>query len=60
MDETLLEAAKRYIREKGKRVNYGCGHVVYELEYNGKLIELEASGMGDKIWIDKSHVEGTY
>jgi hypothetical protein len=55
--DIILKIAREHVLKHGKMVNYGSGHVVKELEYEGHLIEISIGGYYETIWIDKCRVD---
>jgi uncharacterized protein (DUF39 family) len=55
IDETTLLLIASIISEKGVKMDYGGGHVVKELKFNGSKYEVDMCdyGNGRKIWKDE-------
>lgn len=53
MEEIVKSIAREYVRKHGKMVNYGSGHVVKEIVFEGNLIEISIGSYYETMWINK-------
>jgi uncharacterized protein (DUF39 family) len=55
IDETTLLLIASVIKDEGRKMDYGGGHVVKELKFCGSTYEIDMIdyGNGRKVWKDK-------
>lgn len=53
MNDIIKSLAREYVRKHGKMVNYGMGHVVKEIQWDGNLIEISVGSYYESMWINK-------
>jgi uncharacterized protein (DUF39 family) len=54
-DQLLLCLLDRHASAAGMKVDYGGGHVVRQLDFDGQTVEVEAfdRGNGRAVWVNK-------